>query len=242
MYSTYCKYDYPIEVFVPETPAPEGGFPVIFVLDGQRYAQMMFIAMENQMLMSEKTGVQPNIIVSVGHNQDGDRNRRFYDFTAPAEQYHFPTYKGKKIEPVPVGGAADFKQFFIEELIPYICANYNVNRAHFSLYGHSLGGLFSLWCYLTESNLFEKYVAVSPSIWWNNHELLQILHETTEKRLTPVAIYVGGEEGEMVDDAMTFYNNRHSASLLAQFYVALEENHASVVPTTLSKALRFISS
>ncbi|WP_107838506.1 alpha/beta hydrolase [Metasolibacillus meyeri] len=242
MYSTYCQYDYPIEVFIPEMPVPKDGFPVIFVLDGHRYAQMMFIAMKNQMLVSEKTKVHPSIIVSVGHNQDEASNRRFYDFTAPAEQYHFPIRRGKAMEPVPVGGAADFQQFFIHELIPYICDKYDVNRARFSLYGHSLGGLFSLWCYLTEPNLFEKYVAISPSVWWNNHDLLRILHENKEKSVTPVAIFVGGDEGDMVDDAMTFYNHRLAANLPVQFYVALEENHASVIPATLSRALRFISS
>ena len=124
--------------------------------------------------------------------------------------------------------------------MPHICSAYNVDSSQFYLFGHSLGGLFSLWTYLIDPSLFAKYVAVSPSIWWNNHELLQILQQTKhEQAPPPLAIYVGGEEGDMVDDAMTFYNNRFRCAKETCFHIALNENHASVIPTTISQALRF---
>ena len=58
---------------------------------------------------------------------------------------------------------------------------------------------------------------------------------------SPSAIYVDGDEGDMVDDAMTFYHHISSSNPVHDFFIAMHENHASVVPTTISKALRFIS-
>lgn len=240
MFSIHCQYDYSIEVFVPKVEAPDEGFPVLFVLDGQRYSQMFYNVLENQ-IRNKKTKVKPMIIVSVGHHDEGLINRRFYDFTAPAEKYTFPIRRGKKMKPVPAGGALNFKRFLKDELMPSIHSNYNIDRSNFYLFGHSLGGLFSLWTYLTEPTLFAKFVAVSPSIWWNNHELMQILQDTKhESTPPPLAIYVGGEEGDMVDDAMTFYNNRRYLNPQnTVFHIAMNENHASVIPTTISQALRF---
>ena len=96
MFSTHCQYDYPTEVYVPSGEAPEEGFPVLFVLDGQRYSQMIYSVLENQLRNARKTKVKPRIIISVGHNDDDPINRRFYDFTAPAEKYTFPKRHGKR--------------------------------------------------------------------------------------------------------------------------------------------------
>ena len=140
--------------------------------------------------------------------------------------------------PEPVGGALNFKHFLKDELMPKITAEYNVNPTELYLFGHSLAGLFSLWTYLTDPSAFSKYVAVSPSIWWNNHELLQLLQQEASTS-PPLAIFVGGEEGDMVDDAITVYNNRRCYAKNTFFHIAMNENHASVIPTTISKALRF---
>ena len=241
MYSTYANYDYPINVFVPNVPAPPNGFPVLFVLDGQRYSEIIFSIMNNQIRMSAKTNVQPMIIVSVGHHNNDFMNRRFFDFTAPSESYTFPMRRGKQMEPKPVGNGLQFKNFLKYELQPYILNHYAADATKFMLYGHSLGGLFSLWVSLTDSSLFAKYVAVSPSIWWNNHELLQLLRLHEKLFTAPSAIYVGSDEGDMVDDAMTFYHHISSSNTVHDFFIAMHENHASVVPTTISKVLRFIS-
>lgn len=238
MFSTHCQYDYVVEVFVPTGEAPKAGYPVLVVLDGQRYGQMINQVLKNQLRNATKTKVAPMIIVSVGHHEEDALNRRFYDFTAPAKEYTF----SMRITPKPVGGAIDFKHFLKDELLPYICSVHHVNSSQLYLFGHSLGGLFSLWAYLTEPSLFTKYVAVSPSIWWNNHELLQLLQQAKQDTMNafpPLAIYVGGNEGDMVDDAMTFYKNRRCHARDTIFYIALDENHASVIPATISQALRF---
>jgi predicted alpha/beta superfamily hydrolase len=43
-----------------------------------------------------------------------------------------------------------------------------------ALYGHSYGGLFALHALFTRTHSFDCYIASSPSIWWNDND---ILHE-----------------------------------------------------------------
>ncbi|MFY0782910.1 hypothetical protein AB1K18_21860 [Peribacillus simplex] len=66
--------------------------------------------------------------------------------------------------------------------------------------------------------------ASSPSIWWNDHEVLLHAdrdHWINQRRL----ITVGSEEGFMVEDA--------------KFLYAMDENHSSVVPTIMSRVFGF---
>jgi len=72
-----------------------------------------------------------------------------------------------------LGGAADFHRFMVEELRPQIAALGPVDPANQSLIGYSLGGLFALGVLFDHPGAYKTIVAGSPSIWWNNQELLQ---------------------------------------------------------------------
>ena len=241
MYSVHCNYTYDINVYIPTSPTPAEGFAVLFVLDGQRYSKMIYEAMENQLKISQKTKVTPMIIVSIGHQSEDAHERRFYDFTPPASQYEFPTRRGKKMPEIPVGNGETFKLFIELELLPWLNEHYDVNNSQYALFGHSLGGLYTLYLFLQYPNLFHRYVAVSPSIWWNNKQLLNLLVEKETAPTQPLAIYVGGDEGDMIDDASAFQKTMFSQKKQMDFYIAMNENHASVIPTTISRAFRFIS-
>ncbi|WP_274310350.1 alpha/beta hydrolase [Solibacillus daqui] len=240
MKSTFNDYEYQLDIFVPEEAAPAEGFPVIIVLDGTRYARMMHDTLANQLRNREKTGVEAAIIVGIGHHEKDIPNQRFYDFTAPAENYKFPMRRGKEMQPLPAGGAEKLMQYITGQVLPHMAKQYEVNPENVSLYGHSLGGLFVLWSYLQHPHVFTKFAALSPSIWWNEHELLGILQSTDLQNPAPLYITVGGEEGDMVDDAQKFHEIAHTKGIQSEFYVAEWENHASIIPTTMSRVLRFI--
>ena len=53
---------------------------------------------------------------------------------------------------------------------------------------------------------------------------------------------VGGAEGDMVDDAKKFSEIAAEKGIKNEFYIAEQENHASVIPTTMSRVLRFLRS
>ena len=57
--------------------------------------------------------------------------------------------------------------FLQEELIPYIDANYLTAKNDITLAGHSFGGLFTLYTLFTATDTFDRYVAMSPSLWYH---------------------------------------------------------------------------
>src|SRR3546814_8321170 len=54
----------------------------------------------------------------------------------------------------------------LHELKPLIAQRYPVDARRQTLFGHSYGGLFTLYTLFTKPQAFQGYVAASPSIWW----------------------------------------------------------------------------
>lgn len=237
--SNYTNYKYDISVYVPPIQAPMDGFPIIYVLDGLSYFPLAKQIVHLQSRNTVKTKVESAIVVGICHQEETMHSRRFYDFTAPAEKYHFPAHtKGKLNHIKEVGGAENFSSFIIEELKPMIESQYNINKSQQAIYGHSLSGYYALWSYLTRPNEFQSHIAVSPSIWWNDRELFRYLQNSDIKNLGPIYIIVGEREGFMVEDAVHFYEELPTR-IDQQLFIATDENHASVVPATMSRAFRF---
>lgn len=59
-----------------------------------------------------------------------------------------------------------------EVIAPYLESRYPLDAADRGLGGMSLGGLFSCWTLLTHPQRFRRYLAVSPSLYWDDHLLL----------------------------------------------------------------------
>lgn len=70
-----------------------------------------------------------------------------------------------------VGGSAAFRAFIRDELIPTIRRRYRVTEER-AIVGESLAGLFVVETFLTEPRLFDRYVALDPSLWWNGGALV----------------------------------------------------------------------
>jgi hypothetical protein len=69
------------------------------------------------------------------------------------------------------GGADAFLRFLGEELIPFVEKNYRT-RPYRILTGHSFGGLFAFHTLITKPKLFNAYIAISPTLSWNNQALV----------------------------------------------------------------------
>ncbi len=237
--SKFTDYTYTINIYVPQGEIPQGGFPVLYVLDGSSYFNLVKEAIRLQSRNAPKTGIVPAIVVGVGHGADM-HERRFYDFTAPAEMYSYPArFKGNGYDKH--GGAVSFSRFLQEELKPQIQQQFHVNEKHQTLFGHSLAGYFVLWQLLNEKHSFQRYIAISPSIWWNEHELFHkasVFMEEHKQVNEQLFIGVGELETFMVDDGRQMTNELMQVMGI-EFYEALNENHASVVPTVMSRAIRF---
>jgi tetratricopeptide (TPR) repeat protein len=66
------------------------------------------------------------------------------------------------------GGAGNFKRFLSTELIPKVDRTYRTDGFRV-LSGHSAGGQFALYCLTSEPSLFQGYLALSPSLDWDNN-------------------------------------------------------------------------
>lgn len=71
-----------------------------------------------------------------------------------------------------VGGSAAFRAFLQDELVPEVRARWRVSGER-AIVGESLAGLFIVETFLLEPGLFQRYIALSPSVWWNGGELVR---------------------------------------------------------------------
>jgi predicted alpha/beta superfamily hydrolase len=69
------------------------------------------------------------------------------------------------------GGGDSFRKFLCEELIPYIDRNYNTQSFRI-LEGHSISGMFTMYAFTTDTKLFDAFIAVSPSMYWDEQIML----------------------------------------------------------------------
>lgn len=143
--------------------------------------------------------------------------------------------------PARVGAAEDFYKFIEYEYKPVIHEILSYKPTKEILFGHSLAGYFSLWTLMHHPESFQAYGAISPSIWWNDYELLNKVQETHLLPFSTVFIAAGEHETFMVDDARRMYQHLQPFMKKIEFYEGLEENHASIVPHVISRSFRFMS-
>ena len=155
-----CGPGHRLFLAVPKGAAPVGGWPILYLLDGN--AAFDFLTPEHLALAP---GL---VVVGVGYDTDRQfaRERRTMDFTAPDGP-------GDGLRPDPVhpgrtaGGAALFLDRLTGPLRQAAEEELPVDAARRTLWGHSFGGLFTLYALLTQPRSFARFASISPSIWWD---------------------------------------------------------------------------
>lgn len=242
----YGVDDYELFLYKPDITPPPEGFPIIYVLDGNAYFHTVADIVSLQARRREKTGVVPAIVCAVGYPGGLPFHpRRFWDYTPKKDSLNMP--KRPNGLPWPEsGGAEDFLHTLEEIIKPFVEARFPVNRLEQTLFGHSLGGLFTVYALFAKPDAYQNYMAISPSLWWNR-PLMQGLEQDflTESEVIAKRLFlaVGSEEKEHIrQDAEDLYERlQDSGKIRAAFIETPGENHISVVPTVLSKALRYIN-
>ncbi|MFX1681396.1 alpha/beta hydrolase-fold protein [Mitsuaria sp. CC2] len=87
----------------------------------------------------------------------------------------------------PTGGADGFLEFLAEELKPSLAEAFPIDLAEATLAGQSFGGLFTLYALLTRPEVFRRYLAVSPSLWWDDRSLLEAATRIVSEHPAPTA-------------------------------------------------------
>ncbi len=160
-------------------------YPVIYLLDGSADEDFIHVVGLLQFDSFDWVNRVPKSIVVGIANID-----RMRDFTYPtgieADKKRYPHS----------GGSAKFIAFIEKELQPYIESKYKTNSTK-TLIGESLGGLLATEIVLTKPLLFNKYIIISPSLWWDDASLLKKQSDIfLDSFKTKTDIYIGtGKEG-----------------------------------------------
>lgn len=159
---------YRIFLHEPSSAAPKDGWPVIYVLD----SRSTFGTAAAQVQLRTSTGQSGAVVVGIGYPDAAAAAKlRIFDMT-PSAPLPGPA-DGLGIKPGEAGGATLFHRFMVEELRPIVAGMASINHKDQSLIGYSLGGLFALGILFEHPDAYRTIVAGSPSIWWNNRELLK---------------------------------------------------------------------
>jgi predicted alpha/beta superfamily hydrolase len=223
-----------LNIYLPDgyTDNPTATYPVIYLLDGSENEDLIHIVGVVQFLtMIEK--MPKSIVVGIANI---DRKR---DFT-------FPTTIAKDKKDYPTtGSSAKFTDFLEKELQPYIQKHYKTNSVK-TIIGQSLGGLLATEILLKKPRLFNNYVIVSPSLWWDNESLLKFLPTLSNQKFDPVNVYiaVGTEGKQMENDARSLSENLLSVAnenVKVKFAAMPEENHLTILHNSVYKALEYLN-
>jgi predicted alpha/beta superfamily hydrolase len=150
----------PINVHTPAAYAtsPTARFPVLYMPDGGMNEDFPHVGRTVDSLIA-LGAIRPVIVVGVPNTQ------RRRDLTGPTR-----VASDSAIAPR-VGESAAFRRFLRDELVPVIEARYRTTSER-AIIGESLAGLFIVETFLLEPSLFDQYIALDPSLWWNRGALL----------------------------------------------------------------------
>lgn len=152
-----------IWVYTPNTtslePNPSKRYPVVYVLDGSAHF-FSTVGIIQQLSQANGNGVLPEMIIVAIENTN-----RLRDLVPSAD----------------LAKRNKFLDFLSEELVPYVDRNYNT-APYRVLVGHSLGGLTALDVLAGSSALFNAYIAIDPSLWYNDEKILNTIVSRLSKQ------------------------------------------------------------
>jgi predicted alpha/beta superfamily hydrolase len=174
MRSKILKEERPYWVYLPgsyDEKNPKQRYPVLYLLDGDAHFQSASGVVQFMSSGINGNSQIPEMIVVAIPNTDRTR-----DLTPTHSTRGIAGNEEAFLEPS--GGGDNFLKFIREELFPQIDSRFHTSTARV-LVGHSLGGLLAIHALLEAPGMFYGYIAIDPSLWWDN----QILTRHAEKKI-----------------------------------------------------------
>lgn len=231
-----------LNIYLPEGYIPNDTtrYPVVYLLDGSADEDFIHtVGLFQFNTFSWIDRVPKSIIIGIA---TVDRRRDFtFPSTIESEKKNFPT----------TGHSDKFISFLEEELKPFINNKYKTNSSAM-LIGQSLGGLLASEILLKRPEMFNKYLIISPSIWWDNGSLLNQSNQVIEKLSQKTDVYIGvGKEGltpgefprVMEVDANLLVeklNNSKNKNIAVYFDYLPDEDHATISHQAIFNGLRML--
>lgn len=181
--------------YVAWVSAPRDGIgpaSVVYVLDGRQHIASLLAWIDAPERPDATRGA---IFVFVGYDSDRPETterRRLEDFTTPADLARL-SERVQSLRPR-LGGMERFLTFLHSGLLPRVADLEPTDDRCEVLAGHSLAGLAVLHDYLDADSPFDRWVAVSPSVWWNDREILAAAPRTAHEEQAVLKVFVGEDE------------------------------------------------
>ncbi|HEX6373967.1 MAG TPA: alpha/beta hydrolase-fold protein [Longimicrobium sp.] len=181
-----------IAVYLPPGYAESGAahYPLLYMPDGG--VQEDFSHVASTVDAGIRAGeMRPMIVVGI------ENTRRRRDMTGPTQVEEDRLRTGIH------GGSAAFRRFIADELIPEVERRYRVTDQS-AIIGESLAGLFIVETFFLQPELFDTWIALSPSLWWNAGELVRRAEERLRARPDrPEVLYLSSADEEEIVSTTT---------------------------------------
>ncbi len=225
-----------LNIYLPEGYNPDSAttYPVIYLLDGSADEDFIHISGLVQFCNFPWVDIIPKSIVVGVANVSRQR-----DFTYPSK-----IANDKQAYPIKVsGGSPKFISFLDKELIPYINRHYKTS-GNATLIGQSLGGLLATEVLFKHPQLFNNYLIISPSLWWDNGSLLAAGESSRVNAFPGVKnVFVAvGKEGEIMETGARRLADMLSkqSTIKSKFSFYEHEDHASIMHLAAYDGFKFI--
>ena len=190
LFSDVLQEGRPIFIGLPEAYADtDEAYPVLYVLDGYEGTFHRVTGTVRTLAFLQR--MPPVIVVAI------PSTNRKRDFLTPS------TSDRSTGVPSDAGGADAFLRFLSDELIPYVDARFRTTR-HRTLIGGSFSGLFAVHALYQNPVAFGAYLAISPSLWWNNQAAVTELDRFFQRPVVPSKhlVLTLASEGAMMREPM----------------------------------------
>jgi predicted alpha/beta superfamily hydrolase len=201
-----------INIYTPEGYSKgTSRYPVLYLLDGGISQDFHHISGLAQLGGTPWGPLQPLIVVGI---ESVDRRNELTPPTKdPALRRDYPT----------IGGSAAFRRFLLGQVKPFVEGRYRTT-ADTALMGESLAGHFVVETLLAQPDSFARYIAISPSLWWDNQALANgaAIRLGASKPASPHSLWLSlGNEGPDMQSGM----DRLTTALKSSAPAALQWHH-----------------
>ena len=220
-----------LNVWLPPSYA-EGNarYPVLYVLDGGEGQDFHHISGLAQ--LATISGTMQDLIV-VGVESRDRRN----ELTARTED-------PRHVQAWPTHGQSDrFRRHLAEEVIPFVEGRFRTS-GETAVMGESLAALFVVETFLRKPALFDRYIAISPSLWWDYQRLakeapaLLAKHDAAPRTLWLSIADEGGTMQAGIDKLRAALTAGAPVGLKWSYRARPGENHATTYHPAALDALR----
>lgn len=170
-------------------------YPVVYLLDGDANFHS-FTGIQEILAQGPYASIPQMIVVGILNT---DRTRDLTPSPAGRKAYYDP----KATLYANSGGNDRFIAFLQKELRPRIDSAYRTSGYNI-LQGHSFGGLTAVNLLLHHTQLFNAYVIIDPSLWWDQQLMLRQADSILPRKdFTGTSIYVAMAHKEVVPQDTT---------------------------------------